>query len=191
MMSSHSNESNAIEVNGIRFETVINDRTVVMPPYEPRAEVQVGCGIRLTNMAETAQSVWLYSMHPEFRDATNQLVPGRMVGADRRVKPNLSNLKILQSGESALFICQCTFLWWNNLVRCAFTEKSGNIWAYADLNPDLYSIQFVYNSTLRQQEWFWKFLSIEDRTSLGQAAAVWTGEVTTSPIQFRIVTDVT
>lgn len=191
-MSSHSNESNAIEVNGIRFETVINDRTVVMPPYEPRAEVRVGCGIRLTNMAETAQSMWLFSMHPEFRDATNQLVPGSMVGADRRVAPSLSNLKILQPGESALFVTHlCRFIWWSNLVRCAFTETGGDTWVYADLNPDLYSIQFVYKSTLRQQQWFWECLSVEDRISLGKVADVWTGEVTTSPIQFRIVSDVT
>lgn len=50
MTSVESNHSNAVEVGGLRFETLVPVPVVTVPPNQPDTTTPVRFGIRVTNM---------------------------------------------------------------------------------------------------------------------------------------------
>jgi hypothetical protein len=189
-MTLFSDEDNAVEVNGIRFETVISDRIIVIPSRQPEIAIPVACGIQLTNTTEP-QSLLLLSIRPEFRDTANCIMSWKISGADGRRRPQLSDLKILNSGESILFIHECRFLRQNHLMSVAFIPRNGKISVLRNLQVGSYTLQFIFSSNLQQQLWFQQHLPTEDRSLLSEIPDLWTGEVVTAPVQIQVVSDTT
>ncbi len=60
-------ESNAVEVTGIRFETVVSERVLTIPEAKRGVYAPVELGIRVTNNTQTPFyfSYYFYSLFPE------------------------------------------------------------------------------------------------------------------------------
>jgi len=80
MTSGESNESNAVEVDGIEFKTVMPERIVQIPPNRPAAKTQVQFRIRITNNTANPRRFLLFSLLPDLLEINRKKshVPDQM-----------------------------------------------------------------------------------------------------------------
>ena len=61
MASFESNETNGIEVDGVRFETVVSQRVLTIPEAKRGVYTPLKVGIRITNNTQS-----FFTFHPMF-----------------------------------------------------------------------------------------------------------------------------
>ncbi len=180
MSSYDSNNPNAIEVDGICFETLIPEEMVRLPKYGEETPVQFG--VRITNQTSTPYRFDLQLFLPEILDPqgkTLQIDGGQ--NAKREVKE--SDIPLLMPGESLDFLMDAKLNWYKehflrfvgwykeHFLRFVGNATYGGVWIFWLSKPGEYKVRFIYLNQLAKKK---MFTLKEGRTEID---GFWIGEI--------------
>lgn len=188
-----SNNSNVVEVDGIRFETVVSERVLTIPEAKRGVYTPVQLGIRITNNTQTSFyfSSYVYSMFPEMIAPDGQvMVTG--LHSERLNPPFESNFVLVNPGESVIFSRDAFLFWIQNRKKKRDRKLTLNIpfpcediYAFRPLNPGTYQFRFKYRESREGME---DFSHLIEPTILQRILQnLWTGEVLTPFLEIRLV----
>ncbi|MBF2004905.1 MAG: hypothetical protein IGS49_05425 [Chlorogloeopsis fritschii C42_A2020_084] len=200
MISSESNNSNTVEVDGIQFETMMPERVVQIPPKLPDAKTQVQFGIRVTNNTATPHRFILFSARPQFLQANKQEVLPFRVNAYRTEPSELSDFQLIVPGESVDFWLEGYFHWFKNELNFSFLRKDASYWWFSQFKSDTYFIQIYYANLYPDWEemgFAGEIIYLKPmykqqnynypKSDMIKIKDVWIGEVYTPPIKFSLI----
>ncbi|MUG93752.1 hypothetical protein F7734_15535 [Scytonema sp. UIC 10036] len=178
MTSSESNSSNAIEVDGIRFETLVPEQTVYLPKYGEETPIQFG--VRITNQTSTPYRFDLPHVLPEMLDPQGHTMQMDLnKNATREVEE--FDIPLIIPGKSLDFLMNAKFSWYNkNCLRLLGNASYGGIWIFWNFKPSKYQVRFTYESYLAKK----KMITLkEGRTEID---SFWTGKIMTYFADIRL-----
>ncbi len=170
MSSCESNNSNAIEVDGICFETLMPEEMVRLPKYGEETPVQFG--VRITNQASIPYRFDLPYILPEILDPYGSTMQRSLnKNATRKVKK--SDIPLIMPGESLDFLMNAKFNWYKeNYLRLLGNAIYGGIWIFWYSQPGKYQVRFTYENQLAKK----KMITLQEgRTEID---GFWTGKFT-------------
>lgn len=178
-------DGNAVEVDGIRFETVVPERVLTVPKKRRSAETSVQIGIRITNNTPTPIRFSFYGTFiPDLVKPDGEVLRG---GYNRNlvIEPKESDLLLAMPGDSVTFFPDIT-LSYSKRDQFLLVVSSGNggFCPFGNLKPGTYNIRFSYQklgSPMERTARGWE--PIESRL----LEKVWSGRVDTPFLEFRIV----
>lgn len=175
---------NAVEVDGIFFETFIPEPLLTVPNKKRNAENSVQIGMRITNNTPTPFYFSFYgTFTPDILMLDGQVVRG---GYNRNWLKEIeeSDFLLVTPGKSVTFFPDIT-LSWSKRDQFSLVVSSGNggYCPFGELKPGTYQIRFSYQklgytlqkTTLARE-------SIESRL----IEKVWSGRVDTPFVKFRL-----
>ena len=115
-----SSDNNAVEVDGIRFETLVPERELKIPNIN-HVKNSVQFGIRLTNNSSTSYRFIFFHLFPELKQADGQLIK--------------------QS-----YARNAKFCWRNFQLELTGYDGTGGVWNLHNLKPGIYSVWFTYEN---------------------------------------------
>jgi hypothetical protein len=173
-----SNNPNAIEVNGICFETLIPEEIVRLPKYGEETPVQFG--VRITNQASIPYRFDLPFFWTEILDPHGepmQIYSGK--NATREVEE--SDIPLIMPGESLDFLMDAKLNWDNkNCLSLLGNAIYGAIWFFWNIQPGQYQIRFTYENQRARKQMF----TFEGRAEID---GFWIGKIKTlfASLRFR------
>lgn len=193
MTSFESNNSNFVEVDGIRFEAVIYPKILTTPEPKSRCFTPLEVGIRITNNTQT----FLY-----FSTFYNCFVPeiilpdGKLIGSgthsERLSVPTASNFEVLIPGKGVTLYCDSFLYWMGKWKKKHYREltldipfPTQDVYVFCFLYPGRYQLRINY----RQSPEIFEFLYRQNEPTFMQRIAenLWIGEVYTPFIEFSLV----
>jgi hypothetical protein len=138
-------ERNAVEVDGIRFETVVPQKLLIISEKEREAETCIQIGMCITNTTQT----------PFRFDFFDTLIP-ELLGRDGRAlkrsyfclglqSSRKSDYPLAMPGECVTHFPDAKLLWFNrDHLRLKIAAGDGGFWIFDDLQPGVYQFRFVY-----------------------------------------------
>jgi hypothetical protein len=183
-ITSHtSNDSNAVEINGIRFKILMLERVLRVPTNQPGANTPVLLGLRIANNTSAPVRFRFYSTPiPEILSPERQLLQGGRV-SDFVKKPLAFDFPLIRPGESA-DILPNTRLYSrkNNRFALNISDEMGGFWVFEDLKLGTYKIRFKYENFRTNALYFERCSDVQTRLE-----GLWTGEITTPFVEFRLI----
>ncbi|MBE9096044.1 hypothetical protein [Tychonema sp. LEGE 07203] len=196
MTIGESSDNNAVEVDGIRFETILSDRLWAVPIKRTTQDdhTSVVLGFSITNNTSTPYYFCFFQFVPEIitSDAQN-INPGYQ--ADGVGVPHESDLHLTMPGKSVTF-SQAAQCYWERkypkikrkqdrdlMLFMPFTNRE--YWKFHLPSTGNYSIRFKYEVTNGAVKGYDELI---DKECLKM---VWVGQVFTPFIEFCIVEPVT
>ena len=185
MTSGKLNDSNAVEVDGINFETIVPESVLTVPVYQKETNITVNFGIRVTNNTFIPWRFNFYrAITPELVEADGQVVQPVFLRI-RRLKPKETDFPLVMPGESVTFFPDAKLLWSkHDRLRLSIAKGSGGRWNFYVFNPGTYQFRFTYKNEIatetiqsQGQEW----------TSTNLLEGFWMGVVFTPFVEFRLV----
>ena len=145
LTSFESTDSNVVEVDGVRFETLVPERVLPIPANRPDAKTPVKLGLRITNQTQKPVRFTRYdTLFPELLGADGRAL--QLEGARNwSFPPTVSDCPLLQPGESATFFLDAKLFWQNNKLQLGGSDGFGGFWYFDDLKPGTYRIQIGYS----------------------------------------------
>lgn len=188
-----SNESNAVEVNGIRFETLGSERVLTIPDAKRGVYTPVELGIRITNNTQTPFyfSSYVYSMFPEMIAPDGQvMVTG--LHSERLNTPIKSDYVLVVSGKAVTFSRDAFLFWIQNRKKKRDRKLTLNIpfpdqdiYSFCPLYPGTYQFRFKYRESREGMEEYSHWIEPTILQTILQN--LWTGEVLTPLVEIRLV----
>lgn len=184
-----SNNSNAVEVDGIRFETVVSERVLTIPEAKRGVYTRVQLGIRITNNTHTSFyfSSYVYSMFPEMIAPDGQVMV-RGLHSERLNPPIESDYVLVIPGEAIIFYRDAFLFWIQNRKKKRDRKLTLNIpfpyqdiYAFRPLYPGTYQLRFKYEISHTNVEAYSDY--IEPRI----LQDIWTGEVLTPLVEISLI----
>ncbi|WP_322732451.1 hypothetical protein [Nostoc sp. ChiQUE01b] len=165
MTSSESNEINAVEVDGVRFETLVPERMLCLPKknlvqrllsnlefllpvppgyFSPKYSVQIGIRI-INNTSTPLRFSFYFTILPEL---VNAYGPIPLEGGWIRASASLeSDYPLAMPGESVTYFPEIKFFGtWGNRFGLSITSGDSGTWFFQSLKPGNYQFRFIYNS---------------------------------------------
>ncbi|MCC5638803.1 hypothetical protein LC593_23815 [Nostoc sp. CHAB 5844] len=176
-------DNNAVEVEGIRFETLVPERVLTLPEKKRRVVTRVQLGICITNNTPEPVRFNLFNtLIPQLVEVDGQVC---LRGYFRRgtKRPSESDFPLVMPGESFTLFPYAELSWRKLDPFTLIIEASdGGYWDFDGLKAGIYQIQFVYNNKCTTQE-------IYDRTSMNTNLIenLWIGKVSTYFVEFCLV----
>lgn len=145
MTTGESFDSNSVEVDGIRFETLVPERVLPIPANRPDAKTPVKLGLRITNQTQKPTRFTRYdTLFPLLLGPNGQRL--ELQGARNwSFVPTVSDCPLLQPGESVTFFLDARLFWQDNMLRLEWADGFGGTWFFDDLKPGTYRIQIGYS----------------------------------------------
>ncbi|MDF2387873.1 hypothetical protein JMG10_40905 [Nostoc ellipsosporum NOK] len=170
MKSCESNNPNAIEVDGICFETLISEEVVYLPNFGE--ETPVKFGVRITNHASKPYRFDLPFFWPEILNLygeSMQIDSGK--NASREVEE--TDIPLIMPRDSLDFLINAKLSWYSrNCLRLSGNAIYGAIWTFWNIQPGQYQVRLTYeNQRIRKQ-----MFNFEGRAEID---GFWTGQVKT------------
>jgi hypothetical protein len=178
MSSCDSNNPNAIEVDGICFETLIPEEMVRLPKYGEETPVQFG--VRITNQASIAYRFDLPYVLPDILDPQGKAMQRSLnKNATRQVEE--SDIPLINPGESLNFLMDAKFNWYHeNYLRLLGNAIYGGIWIFWYSQPGKYQVRFSYENQIAKK----KMLTLKEGWT--EIDGFWTGKVITPFENFHL-----
>ncbi|WP_017651332.1 hypothetical protein [Fortiea contorta] len=193
MTSFESNESNTVEVNNIRFETLLSESVLTIPKAKHGVYTPVRLGIRITNNTQSFFyfSSYVYSMFPEMIAPDGQvMVTG--LHSERINPPIESDYVLVVPGEAVIFSRDAFLFWIQNRKKKRDRKLTLNIpfpcediYAFRPLYSGIYQFRFKYRQSREGMEEYYHW--IEPTTLQTILQNLWTGEVLTPLVEIRLV----
>ncbi|KAF3884935.1 MULTISPECIES: hypothetical protein [Nostocales] len=204
MTSSILNDNNAVEVDGVRFETIVLEpvfnvpkRTLVqkllcvlqpllpIPPgyFSPRYSVKIG--IRITNNTPTPLRFSLYfTLFPEIVSVDSPDSPISFEGGCISPRAPLeSDFPFVIPGESVAFFPNAEIFWiWGERLGLSMDSGEGGKWIFQPFKLGNYQFRFTYNN-LKAMVTMYGSVSTDTKLIEG----LWTGQVTTPLVDLHLV----
>jgi hypothetical protein len=193
MTSFESNEINGVEVDNVRFETVVSERVLTIPEAKRGVYTTVQLGIRISNNTQTLFyfSSYVYSMFPEMIAPDGQvMVTG--LHSERLSPPFESDFVLVNPGESVTFSRDAFLFWIQNRKKKRDRKltlnipfPSEDIYAFRPLYPGRYRFRFKYRESREGMEEYYHWIEPTVLETILQN--LWTGEVLTPLVEIRLV----
>lgn len=178
MNKSESNHSNAVEVDRIRFETLVPERVVHVHKYEEETPVQFG--FRITNQASTPYRFELQRFLPELSDPHRRLMKINGLNRNTSTEAEESDIPLIMPGESLEFLMTAKISWYRkDCFKLLGEAIYGGFWTFYNLKPGKYQVRFSYENLLAKKQ----MLLSKGRTEVD---SFWTGKITTPFAQLRL-----
>lgn len=175
MTPKKSTNSNTVEVDGIRFETLVPERELIIPTKD-NTKTPVQFGIRITNLSEIPYRFKFSGLMPELQDAKGTVIE-RSYARNATKGLQEDDFLLAMPNESLTFFVEGEFYCYEDKLRLAGYESSGGVWTFHTLNPGRYQVRFTY----------------ENRNAMrkipygGTVEGLWTGKASTPWEEFRLV----
>ncbi|MDZ8262815.1 hypothetical protein [Nostoc sp. ChiQUE01b] len=200
MTSSESNEINAVEVDGVRFETLVPEQMLYLPKknlvqrllsnlefllpvppgyFSPKYSVQIG--IRITNNTSTPLRFSFYfTLFPELVNTYGQIpLEGGWISLS---SPLESDYPFAMPGESLTFFPNIEIFWiWGNQFGISILSGNGGKWIFHTVKPGNYQFRFIYKN---QNEKATLYSSVSRDMNLIEE--IWMGEVLTPFVELHL-----
>jgi hypothetical protein len=193
MTSFESNEINAVEVDNVRFETVVSERVLTIPETKRGIYTRVELGIRITNNTQTpfCFSSNFYSMFPEMIAPDGQLM--RTGIACERLNPPIESDYVLLIPGRGVTLYRDAFLFWiqnrkkkrDRQLTLYIPFPDQDLYGFDPLYPGTYRFRFKYRQSRKGLEDFSNW--IEPIILQRIVQNIWTGEVLTPLVEIRLV----
>ncbi len=168
----------AVEVDGIRFETLVPFPVLTIPENMFDVNTPVQFGIRVTNLTQIPYRFIFFGLMPELQGANGQIIE-RSYARNVTKTHQESDYLLAMSRESLTFLLNAEFYRWDNKLNLRGYEGSGGVWTFHNLKSGAYQVRFTY----------------ENRTAVGKIYQgggrwrklfdnVWTGMVCTPFVKF-------
>jgi hypothetical protein len=171
MTTFESNSNNFVEVDGIRFETLIPQTMVRLPKYGEETPVQFG--VRITNQTSKPYRFDLQRFLPEILNSDGEIMEVPLnQNAFREVEK--FDIPLLMPGESLEFLIDAKFNWYKqNILRFTGNANYGGIWICWNFQPGEYLIRLKYDNQLLTKK---MLISPKGWTDIGE---FWIGNIKT------------
>ncbi|MDJ0737092.1 MAG: hypothetical protein QNJ47_23990 [Nostocaceae cyanobacterium] len=116
------NDSNLVEVDGIKLKTVMPEHVIRIPPKLSGDKTQVQFGIQITNNTANPRIFLLFAVRPEFFQANRKKVSQLGPNVNGSYNPQISDFKLLMPGESMSFLLEGHFQWEENKLKFTFQD---------------------------------------------------------------------
>lgn len=182
MTSGASSDSNAVEVDGIRFEIIVPERVWIIPDNQPDAATKVRIGIRITNQTQTSRRFSrFFTLVPELMGPNGEALE-LDGGGDSVFPPKESDYPIVMPGHSVTFFLEGRLYWVDNKLQISFNHGFGGVWSFYVLSTGIYQIRLIYSkpSTPAPAYDFVSFYEIKLEN-------VWTGRLVTPFVEVYLV----
>lgn len=175
MTYSECEDSDAVEVDGICFETLVPERVLTIPNKE-NVKTSIQFGIRVTNKTSTSYRFIFFYLLPELQTEDGQSV--KLAYARNVTKaPSESDFLLANPGESLTYFIDAKFSWYDYKLRIGGYARDGGVWHFDNLKLGTYRIRFTYQN-----------LSAVKRLYRGKTIkGLWTGLVSTPLAVFSLV----
>ncbi len=174
--------NSAVEVDSIRFQILMPERTLNIPPTQANASNSVQIGICITNHTTIALRFNLFAtLIPKLMKANGQAVQGwrARIGT---IKPSKSDFSLAIPGECITFFPYAKLLWCKgDQFTLSIATGDGSFWTFEALKPDIYQIQFTYNNKYAVAK---TYNRTNSNTNLIES--LWIGTVATPCVTFRL-----
>lgn len=175
----------ALEVDGIRFETLLPETVLRLPREKRNAYTPVQLGMRITNNTlEPLRFSFFATLTPEMVRADGQ-IQQRGGGSDAIKVPIESNFPLAMPGECIEFFLEARLLWHKfDQIRLLIFRTDGGYWWFDQLKLGIYQIRFSYQEFCETREWIER-----GRESIVQrrSETVWSGRVDTPFVEFQLI----
>ncbi|MBF2007856.1 MAG: hypothetical protein IGS49_21000 [Chlorogloeopsis fritschii C42_A2020_084] len=169
---------NAVEVDGIQFETFMPKQILTIPKKHPDATTPVQFGLRITNLSSTSYRFKFHGLMPQFQNIDGQLI---RLAYNRNVTIPIeeSHFLLAISGETLTSFVNGELYWYGDELVMRGSESMGGFWFFHNLKEETYRVHFTYTGlTQSTVARFLRGVVIEN---------LWTGIVPTPFIEFRLV----
>ena len=185
-------DKSAIEVDGIRFETLVPQPTVRVPS-QPRVRVRdpqlnpytiVEIGIRISNNTSNCFRFSLFtSLIPQLVGTDGQPIEAGY-GRHSTIRPKESDFPIVKPGESLTFFPKIAQLFWvkGELFGLSIPAGDGGSWGFGSLSLGTYQINFIYKNQDRTVT-----ILDKERRNAKLLEDIWVGMVFTPSIALSLV----
>jgi hypothetical protein len=170
-----SNDSNAVEVDGVRFETLVPERVLTIPNRNG-AKNHVQFGIRFTNLSPSPYRFIFFYLLPQLLAPDGQAIH-RCYGVNGIKIPQESDFLLAMPGENLTFFLDAQFSWSNHKLRLGGYARNGGVWHFDALKPGIYRVRFTYENRDAVRKIYYG----------GSIEGLWTGMVSTPFVSFRLV----
>lgn len=175
MKSKKSTNNKTVEVDGIRFETLVPEREILIPTkHDDKTPVQFG--IRVTNLSEITYRFIFFRLMPELQDAKGNIIE-RFWGINATKVPQEDNFLLAMPNESLTFFVEGELYCYQDEFDLRGYENSGGVWTFRALNPGRYSVRFTYENREAARK-IYRGETVE---------GLWTGKASTPWEEFRLV----
>jgi len=186
MKSGKLNHSNAVEVDGMQFETAIPERVWHIPENKPGATTPVRLGITVTNNRSTPLYFSFYSdMLPDLVVSGGQslLAGGGFEGISYPIE---SDFLLAMPGKHVTYLREAKLFWNDNQLLFGSHNSRVNLrlgtWVYQDIKPGLYYVRFKYRNREPQATYY-----KPETNQYIRLEGIWTGQVTTPFVEILLV----
>ncbi|MEH1819830.1 MAG: hypothetical protein V7L31_12250 [Nostoc sp.] len=193
MASLESNEITAIEVDNVRFETVVSASAVTIPEARRGVFTSIQLGIRITNNTQKPFyfSSNVYSIFPEMIAPDGQvMVTG--LHSERINPPIESDYMLVAPGKSVTFVCDAFLFWIQNRKKKRDRKLTFNIpfpfddiYVFRPVYPGLYQFHFKYRNSREGMEEYNNWIEPIILQTILQN--IWTGEILTPFVDIQLV----
>jgi hypothetical protein len=178
MTVGESSKNNAVEVDGIQFETLVPELELKIPNLESKTKVLLG--MRITNNYPISYRFMFLCLSPEIKRENGELIH-RSYARNATKVPTASDFLLVHPKESLTFFINCQLCWRDFQLRLTGYDGTGGVWSLYNLKPGVYSVRFSYENGSKTGKIDggmtpWQFLE-----------PMWTGTVATPYEEFRIV----
>ncbi|WP_193195685.1 hypothetical protein [Nostoc sp. MG11] len=175
--------NNAIEVDGICFETLMPERVLTLPEKKRGIETRMQLGIRIINNTSTAVRFSFFAtIIPQLVEANNQVC---LRGYFSRItkRPLVSDFPLIMPGENLTFFPYTLFFWCKrNQFTLNIDAGDRGYWSFEALKAGVYQIQLTYNNKDAVAEIYHR-----ETMNTNLIEDIWTGMVSTPQVEFRLV----
>ncbi|MFB2920074.1 hypothetical protein [Aerosakkonema funiforme] len=175
LKSFESTDNNAVEVDGIRFETLVPEREFIIPTKE-NTKTTVQFGIRVTNLSEILYRFKFFGLMPELQDAKGRVIE-RYWGINATKTPQETDFILAMPGENLTFFVEGELYCYEDKFELRGYESSGGVWTFRTLNPGRYRVRFTYENQNAMRKIPYG----------GTVEGLWTGKASTPWEEFRLV----
>lgn len=146
MKSKKSTKSNSVEVDGIRFETLVPEREILIPTKDGD-KTPVQFGIRVTNLSEIPYRFVFFGLMPELQDAKGNVIERTWSGVNGVKIPQEADFLLAMPNESLTFFVECEFYCYQDKFTLRGNADFGGVWKFVGaLSPGRYQVRFTYEN---------------------------------------------
>ncbi|MFN6468355.1 MAG: hypothetical protein RMY36_001625 [Nostoc sp. SerVER01] len=160
-------ESNAVEVDGIQFETVVPKQSLIIPEKKREAEASLQIGMQVTNKTQTPfRFNFFATLVPELIGANGQTLQ-RSYFCRFLQAPRESDYPLAMPGESVRCFPDANLFWLKlDLLSLQIAAGDGGFWIFKNLQPGVYKFRFMYGKHN-------SFVKINDKTKARTKSLNW------------------
>ena len=178
-------KKNAVEVDGICFETVVAESIVQVSGTQPDSPIHMEFGMNITNNTLEPVRFNLFSslVSQLIRSDGDRVQPALFYRMEIKLKE--SHFPLVMPGESISLLPLPAQLTWkkSNQLYLAIHAIDGGTWSFGNLNLGKYYIQFAYSNQNKEIEIY----DEPDLQNLKFIPQLWTGLVFAPYVEFNLV----